>query len=708
MPRQLLDEAIEQSHQSSPSVRAMALLHIARVLTALDRMEAKRTLGQALAEIDALPATDREPAMNDIVSLIATVSPEQAFLRLPLLERGWRQADWMLRNMLDHGHKAEVIAYLADPLPGMSYPSMAMLQTLAHCRQDPEAQRTILRGGIRAMRSAAEGETPHAVVGPERSEFVRAFVNYWKILPREEAAQFLHEYVDRVLREPDDRSDCKFSLPTGTVRFSSKRQRELFEILGPLRELEPVLTDSLIRDHDQLAKAAALLPRGLEEYLSTETAGVAPSLPIEPMEWDEVNYGWIPVSLWLETAYPKLLNAALNRYAIDTAAANPNRAPREIWPSTQSFRALLYRVGRHEGRAATARLEGIPDDDLRLFAKIELAAALAGLKAFGGTEQPPGPLESAEEYEPTSLDLAAVPIRWNGRGRAKQVRAGNAEWDRSLRQWSAPQTTTTSLYTPDSLLIHRREEHENGRSSEIHCDYDQQQTLQRIRSVANEKTTTFDCSYDQVGQLVRVTSQTLPEKQEPSDYFDHFQMAMVTTFEFRIGDEGLKIDRAAAVSIGYDEKQRPVEVSFFDEKQSPLGISRRKWSASGTLASEEFTAAQPVFLDIEEDMDDQAMASMRSPWVTMLTYDERGRCKQRETTFSGNMVYKVEAEYDDLGNPVQQRITDPGSPGSGRELRYDYLYDAIGNWTERVIRTRLEGGADFEFTSIERREIHYF
>jgi hypothetical protein len=68
MPRQLLDEALEQAHVSAPSVRAMALLHIARVLTAVDRAEARRTLDHALAEIDGLPDTEREPAMNDIVS----------------------------------------------------------------------------------------------------------------------------------------------------------------------------------------------------------------------------------------------------------------------------------------------------------------------------------------------------------------------------------------------------------------------------------------------------------------------------------------------------------------------------------------------------------------------------------------------------------------------------------------------------------------
>lgn len=110
MPLQLLNEAIEEARRSPAPVRAMALLHIARVLTAIDHSEAKRMLAQAIKEVDALPAADRDPAMNDIVSLIATVSPEAAFLQLPSLEPDWGQVDWVLRNMLIHGHKAEVIA----------------------------------------------------------------------------------------------------------------------------------------------------------------------------------------------------------------------------------------------------------------------------------------------------------------------------------------------------------------------------------------------------------------------------------------------------------------------------------------------------------------------------------------------------------------------------------------------------------------------
>ena len=78
--------------------------------------------------------------------------------------------------------------------------------------------------------------------------------------------------------------------------------------------------------------------------------------------------------------FEPMLRKALRLHSEDSAATNPNRAPRECWPSTQAFRDLLYSAGKSLGREAAAYLDRIPDRDIRLFAEIEFAAALAGLR----------------------------------------------------------------------------------------------------------------------------------------------------------------------------------------------------------------------------------------------------------------------------------------------------------------------------------------
>jgi hypothetical protein len=47
----------------------------------------------------------------------------------------------------------------------------------------------------------------------------------------------------------------------------------------------------------------------------------------------------------------------------------------------------LHSAGNRLGTAAVDYLKQIPDDDLRLFAQIELAAALAGLPELHGVQR---------------------------------------------------------------------------------------------------------------------------------------------------------------------------------------------------------------------------------------------------------------------------------------------------------------------------------
>jgi hypothetical protein len=61
-----------------------------------------------------------------------------------------------------------------------------------------------------------------------------------------------------------------------------------------------------------------------------------------------------------------------------------NVEPRECWPSAEDFRTILYAAGRYEGASGARLLDRISDPALRLFARIEFAAGLAGLEQIGG------------------------------------------------------------------------------------------------------------------------------------------------------------------------------------------------------------------------------------------------------------------------------------------------------------------------------------
>lgn len=80
----------------------------------------------------------------------------------------------------------------------------------------------------------------------------------------------------------------------------------------------------------------------------------------------------------LEEALKEGIAACQALYKQDADAKSPNEAPREFWPSAQHFRTLVHVAGEALGEGAEPYLAQIPDTDLQLLARIELARALLG------------------------------------------------------------------------------------------------------------------------------------------------------------------------------------------------------------------------------------------------------------------------------------------------------------------------------------------
>jgi uncharacterized protein (TIGR03435 family) len=390
MPQQLLSGALEQAERSEPAVKAAALLHIARVMNAFDHAEAERVLERGIALAGELAEPDREVILGEAVLLAATVSPDRA-IRLAPSVRDEAPGGVMSRalfGMISHGHVAEAVQYLSDPVPVEDYPFDAALQAIGSSKDDETGLR-VLRSAIGAMRrQIASGPGTTLFHGPD--QFSRVFTRRWRLLPADEATEVVRDLVRGILAQPDGAIHAS----VGNVRFSSTREHRLFQILGPLQRLDPDLAGSLIRVYPQLAAAAARYPYGLESFEAAALERAAqepPRAPVEQPDYIVVGQRLIPMPEALRTNFQEPFNLALRLYAREIDPEHPNDAPQECWPSAHEFRTILYKAGQHEGRAAVRHLERIPDPALRLFAQIELAAAFAGLPQMGGRSMTPGP-----------------------------------------------------------------------------------------------------------------------------------------------------------------------------------------------------------------------------------------------------------------------------------------------------------------------------
>jgi uncharacterized protein (TIGR03435 family) len=409
MPRQLLSGALDQAERSEPVVRAPALLHIARVLNAFDHAEAERVLERGIALAEDLAEPDREVILGQAVSLAATVSPDRAIRLAPSIrdEMPGGLMSKALFDMLSHGHVAEAVHYLSDPASVDDYPFDAALQAMGRSK-DEATRLQILRGAIGAVRhQMASGQPAGLFRGPARFSWL--FSHWWHLLPVDEAAEVVRDLVRKILAEPDG----PIHASAGDVRFSSTREHRLFQILGPLRHLDPALTDSLTREHPQLAAAAARYPYGQESMGAAARERVAhepPRPPVEQPDYILVGGRLIPTPEALRTDFQEAFGLALRLHARETDPEHPNDAPQEFWPSAEAFRNILFKAGQHEGRAAVRHLDRIPDPVLRLFAQIELAAALAGLPQIGGRTISPGPHGFRQSMAMSARDRESGPV----------------------------------------------------------------------------------------------------------------------------------------------------------------------------------------------------------------------------------------------------------------------------------------------------------
>jgi hypothetical protein len=149
----------------------------------------------------------------------------------------------------------------------------------------------------------------------------------------------------------------------------------------------------------------------------------------DPARDDVVLIGdWevIPIAEALATDFEAAFRHAFRSLANDTDAESPNGAHKECWPSTKEFRHILFKAGGHQGPAAAKHLDRIPDQDLRLFAQIELCAGIAGLPELGGLttqyhqkreEGMLSPAEIDEMFGPIMPGIRCPKCAWTPRSR---------------------------------------------------------------------------------------------------------------------------------------------------------------------------------------------------------------------------------------------------------------------------------------------------
>ncbi len=168
-------------------------------------------------------------------------------------------------------------------------------------------------------------------------------------------------------------------------------EHTLFQIWHVLLAVDRELAESLLAEYNDLAAAVRRFPNGMEsvrqeaEARQNELKGRGAQCGGFLMAGHPDDFPYMESLLQAEKDgnFGPPVEFALERYWQDALSDQPNRAIKEFWPSTDAFRSVLYRAGKRMERAGGGvYLNHIPDADIRLFAEIELEAALVGLPEF--------------------------------------------------------------------------------------------------------------------------------------------------------------------------------------------------------------------------------------------------------------------------------------------------------------------------------------
>jgi hypothetical protein len=374
--RQWMDEAVDVTRGGAldAEIRGAALLHLARVHTALDRLKANQLFDEGVALLSPVSTSglDQLWRTERMLLLGAVVRPDRVRELVPLKANGPRghYLGSLIRVMVDHGHAAEAAGYLAHPnLAAEQYPYLGALEIMGRFAQDASLKQSILsaaRGAWRANRSP---------------DFYRLIAPHWTVLPAEEMLAVLREVVDWIVSQPQQQIKARVGQE---ITFSQVSDLHLFELLPVLRRLAPDTADPLIASRPDLKRAAERFPLGkesmLEESQRQQRPGVQPGLAGAGFGGPADFHG---MQRLMEAEYTGDIDwfsdEAMRLYAVDVDQADPNRACRECWPSTQMFRRAFHLAGLRLRESAFELLSRVPDPAIEFLSRIALLGALASL-----------------------------------------------------------------------------------------------------------------------------------------------------------------------------------------------------------------------------------------------------------------------------------------------------------------------------------------
>jgi len=335
--------------------------------------------------------------------------------------------------------------------------------------------------------------------------------------------------------------------------------------------------------------------------------------------------------------------------------------------------------------------------------------------------------------------------RWKVHGAVETLKSENAMWDLNRQEWQAAQRLTITSFRPDGAVSSSDAHNPDGSIVHLRWIYDGAGRLTESNSQFNDgpvdKTVYF---YDAAGRHVRTVQMSHDGTQtevESCSYDAAGKKRKVRFLGVRGPNTGYAIEGseqaygapgATSMKTTYDERDLPATVTFQDANHNSVGTVTFVRDSMGKVLREEMRlhveSPVPEFLDKMPPERRAEMAVLLKRVFgdtfsnTTYVYDSQGRVLKRTNTMGNLSEDRTSFQYADREDPVEEdtehenreaRIDEDGTVHYTearvilQRTRFEYRYDAQGNWTERIVSGRAEQNPDFQRSNIERRTITY-
>jgi len=343
--------------------------------------------------------------------------------------------------------------------------------------------------------------------------------------------------------------------------------------------------------------------------------------------------------------------------------------------------------------------------------------------------------------------------KWKLLGPVHSARIATAEWDLNREEWQPSRSFAVAVFHPDGKILESEHHNPDGSVLQSKFVYDQAGRLTETQfRNEDEPAGRILYSYDDAGRLLR-TLQVDPEgnqrESEVCSYDSRGRKTKVCFLPPAISGQpwmtviegtelGYGAPGATTMTVNYGDTGLSEEALFPDAQQILVRRVTFERRADGKLLSEELCSGdQAPWPDLQKRLKDASpdgaarvagvfgtlFGPARAISRTNYVYDRDGRLTGRTTRLGSISETHDTFLYDEHGNTVEQtteqnsrelQMDEQGSLKTASERssvqhsRMEYRYDGQGNWTERVIWSRLEPNPNLQRSNIERREITYY